>query len=68
MNPRRPLIIIRRPAHIPIIRTIRNIKHLRRNLRAQESRFIIAHFFPLGEVLGELDELDARRRLAVAGV
>jgi hypothetical protein len=68
MNTTRPLIVIRCPAHVAVIRAISDIEHLSSDLRAQESRLIIAHFLPLREVLWELDEFDARRSLPVARV
>jgi hypothetical protein len=68
MNATRSLIVIRRPAHVAVVRAIGDIKHLGSNLRAQESRLVVADFFPLREVLRELDEFDTCGCLPVARV
>jgi hypothetical protein len=68
MNATRSLIVIRRPAHVAVVRAIRDIKHLSSHLRAQKSRLVVADFFPLGEVLRELDEFDTCGCLPVTRV
>lgn len=68
MDRSRALVIIRGAAHVAIVLAVSDIQHLSRDLRAEESRFVVAHLFPLREVFGELDELDTCGSLTVTGM
>ena len=69
MNPLRTLLVIIRPSHVAFTQSrIDSEEHLGSDLSAQERRLLVPEILPLWEILGDLGQLDAGRRLRVRGM